>query len=284
MDMTTYVFPGQGSQAKGMGKDLFAEFPDMVKIADQVLGYSIEQLCLEDPAANLNNTDYTQPALYVVNALSYQKKLKESGTKPNYVAGHSLGEYNALLAAEVFDFETGLKLVQKRGALMRQATGGGMAAVIGLTGEAVQKILSDNGKSNINIANYNSNKQVVISGPKEEIDNAESLFKDAGAMLYMPLKVSGAFHSPYMSPAQQEFVEFIKNYSFLPPSIPVIANVDAQPYQASNVTTKLGDQINHPVQWTQSIKYLLNQGESSFEEVGPGKVLTGLITRIQKGD
>src|ERR1700722_298171 len=133
--MTTYMFPGQGSQVRGMGSTLFTEFQDYVQKADHILGYSIEKLCLEDPDNLLNKTEYTQPALFTVSALSYIKKLKETNTAPQYVIGHSLGEYNALFAAEVFDFETGLKLVQKRGALMSKASGGGMAAIVGLTGE-----------------------------------------------------------------------------------------------------------------------------------------------------
>jgi trans-AT polyketide synthase, acyltransferase and oxidoreductase domains len=281
--MTTYVFPGQGSQAKGMGAEFFTEFPDYVLKADRVLGYSIQKLCLEDPDQLLNRTDYTQPALYVVSVLSYLKKLKDGGKTPDYVAGHSLGEYNALFAAEAFDFETGLKLVIKRGALMNQATGGGMAAVVGLTSDDVQAVLKKNNLTNIVIANYNSAKQVIISGQKNEVNAAEPLFINAGAMLFMPLKVSGAFHSPYMEKAQQEFAIFIRDFNFSPLKIPVMANVNAKPYRDNEIQSNLVKQITHSVQWTQSIDYLITQGETKFEEIGPGKVLSGLITRIQKG-
>jgi trans-AT polyketide synthase, acyltransferase and oxidoreductase domains len=154
--MTTYIFPGQGSQVKGMGADLFSAYPSHIQQADNILGYSIARLCLEDPDNQLNNTNYTQPALYIVNALSYLKKIQEDQTTPNYVAGHSLGEYSALFAAGVFDFETGLKLVQKRGELMHQATGGGMAAVIGLQNDAVDNVIKQNALSTISIANVNS--------------------------------------------------------------------------------------------------------------------------------
>lgn len=282
--MTTYVFPGQGSQTKGMGGSaLFAEFNDLVKKADDILGYSIATLCLEDPNSKLNDTAYTQPALYTVNALSYLKKIKENNIKPTFVAGHSLGEYNALFAAEVFDFETGLKLVQKRGALMSQATGGGMAAVVGLKADVIDKIIKEQGLNHICIANFNSYTQSVISGPKEDIVRCESLFINAGAMLFLPLKVSGAFHSPSMTDAQKDFQQFLSQFSFAKPIIPVIANVNAKPYPSQGIEHLLAEQITHSVLWQQSISYLLGEGESQFEEVGPGKVLTGLIGRIQKG-
>lgn len=281
--MTTYVFPGQGSQIRGMGSSLFSEFPDIVQKANDILGYYIETLCLEDPKEQLNQTEYTQPALYVVNALSYLKKIKETGKKPNFVAGHSLGEYNALFAADVFDFGTGLKLVQKRGQLMSQAKNGGMAAIVGLKSEDVQAILQKNNLATITIANYNSNTQVVISGPKDDVTKAQHLFETGGAMLVMPLKVSGAFHSPYMKGAQQEFTTFLQGFTFAQPAIPIIANVTAKPYDANEIHFLLANQITHPVKWTQSIEYLLGQGETTFEEIGPGKVLAGLIRRIQQG-
>lgn len=280
--MTTYVFPGQGSQSRGMGAQLFEEFPEYVQKANNILGYAIDKLCLEDAENKLNITSYTQPALYVVNALSYLKKLKESQLKPNYVAGHSLGEYNALFAANVFDFETGLKLVQKRGELMSQVTDGGMAAVIGLKSEDVKALIEKNNLTSINIANYNSFTQVVISGSKTVILESESIFSANGATLFMPLKVSGAFHSPYMSNAQQEFANYIRHFTFKAPAIPVIANVTAKPYQENEIASLLTQQITSPVLWTQSIQYLMAQGETIFEEIGQGKVLTGLISRIQR--
>lgn len=281
--MTTYLFPGQGSQSKGMGGSLFSEFPDLVKKADQILGYSIESLCLNDPYDQLNKTEYTQPALYVVNALTYLKKINDSGKKPDYVAGHSLGEYNALFAAEVFDFEMGLRLVQKRGELMSHAKGGKMAASVGLSPTQVQDILQKNVLSNISIANYNSNTQVVISGPHDEILNAQTLFEKAGAMLFLPLKVSGAFHSNYMTTAQHHFTDWLGGFTFNAPKISVIANVTAEPYAPNDISSYLSRQITHSVLWSQTIEYLLKQGETSFEEIGPGTVLMGLVRRIQKG-
>jgi malonyl CoA-acyl carrier protein transacylase len=281
--MTTYLFPGQGSQTRGMGEKLFYEFSDYLQKANNILGFHLDTLCLQDPDNKLNKTEYTQPALYVVNALTYLKRIKDEGKKPNYVAGHSLGEYNALFASEVFDFETGLKLVQKRGSLMGQAEGGGMAAIVGLKENDVKSILEKNKITDVYIANYNSHTQIVISGSKEKVNATEMIFLNAGAIIFMPLKVSGAFHSPYMKDAQNEFTQFLKKFSFSPPKIPVIANVNAKPYQASEVDANLIKQIVSPVRWTQTIDYLLSQGETNFVEIGPGKVLAGLVTRIQKG-
>lgn len=280
--MTTFVFPGQGSQVKGMGASLFEEFSGLTQKADHILGYSISKLCIEDTNNELGKTNFTQPALYTVSAMSYLKKLAEIGKPPESVAGHSLGEYNALFAAGVFDFETGLKLVQKRGALMSAATHGGMAAVVGLKSDDVRTILQQNTPGNIVIANYNSFTQIVISGDKEAILAAEPIFMNAGAMLYLPLNVSGAFHSPLMQNAQNEFAEFIKGFQFRAPQIKIIANIDAKPYETDKIAANLVQQITHPVLWTQTIEYLLKQGATEFVEVGPGKVLTGLITRIQR--
>lgn len=276
--MTTYVFPGQGSQRRGMGETLFSEFPDIVKLSDKILGYSIVDLCLSDPDGQLSQTQYTQPAIYIVNALQYMKKVTDNG-KPDYVAGHSLGEYNALLVANVFNFESGLRLVQKRGELMAQANGGGMAAIIGIEAVEVERILNQFGLRNVSIANYNSYTQIVISGPKEEVHSTKSLFGSA----FIPLNVSGAFHSSYMRVAEQQFASFLNEYEFNAPSIQVIANINAAPYQADKVKSYLAQQITHPVQWTRTIEYLLEKGELDFHEVGTGAVLTGLINQIRRG-
>jgi len=281
--MTTYLFPGQGSQTRGMGSSLFSEFPDLVEKADRILDYSIATLCLQDPHNQLNLTEFTQPALYTVNALFYLEHLKDTKRKPDYVMGHSLGEYSALFAAGVFDFETGLALVKKRGELMSKSAKGAMAAVIGLTGEEVSAVLKEHHLSDVTIANFNSYSQIVISGSKEQIYASESLFKNAGAQLFVPLKVSGAFHSHYMDKAQSQFSEFLCEFTFNLPTLAIIANVNAKPYHPKEVAANLSSQINHSVQWTQSVGYLLQQGETNFIEVGPGKVLTGLISRIQAG-
>lgn len=279
--MKTYVFPGQGSQKKGMGADLFEEFKDIVAEADRILGYSIKDLCLTDANDNLNQTQYTQPALYTVNALSYLKKIKETAVKPDFVAGHSLGEYNALFAAGAFDFATGLKLVQKRGQLMSRATGGGMAAVIGLKEEQIAEALKRNNLQSIEMANYNSLTQIVLSGPKQDIEAAKPVFEGKeGAQMYVVLKTSGAFHSRYMEDAKQEFEVFLNDFQFSEIKIPVISNVHARPYKQSDIKANLVQQITHPVKWTESIRYLMGRGEMEYEEIGVGNVLTKLIKRI----
>lgn len=274
------VFPGQGSQKLGMGSDLFERFPAQMEEADAILGYSIRQLCLEDPNQALNRTEFTQPALYVVNALAFRAE-SENSAPPDRVAGHSLGEYNALLAAGVFDFATGLKLVQERGRLMSGASGGGMAAVVGLERTRVEEILRSPGLDAIDLANVNSPSQIVISGPRDRIEEARGAFEAAGAR-YLPLNVSGAFHSRYMSEAAAAFGQFLEPFSFQAPRIPVIANWTAQPYQADEIRTNLARQINHSVLWVDTIEALLREPDPDFKEIGPGNVLTGLINRIRK--
>lgn len=281
--MITYVFPGQGSQSKGMGGTLFDEFKDLTAEADEVLGYSIKELCLEDTESKLGQTQYTQPALYIVNALGYLKKIKETGTRPDYVAGHSLGEYNALFAAGAFDFATGLKLVQKRGELMSHAAGGGMGAVIGLNEEQITGVLQKNNMLAIDIANYNSPTQIVIAGLKKDIEDIKPVFEGIKEVqMFVLLKTSGAFHSRYMQEAGKEFAVFLQGFSFSDLQIPVISNVHARPYQQSAVRQNLIGQITQPVKWTESIRYLMGLGEMEFEEIGPGNVLTGLIRRIKR--
>ncbi len=277
--MLTYLFPGQGSQFKGMGENLFSEFPDLIQLADDILGYSISTLCLHDPHEQLNQTQFTQPALYTVNALSYLKKMKDAPLQPDFCLGHSLGEYDALFAAGVFDFATGLRLVQKRGELMSKEKDGAMAAVIGMTIEEVENFLQENNSSSIAIANHNSNLQTVISGLKHDIDAIVLKCQKMTTIRVIPLKVSGAFHSHYMKPAQEKFIEFLHPFEFSTPSIPVLANVNAQSYHPANIKKNLTDQISTTVRWITSIQKLNNKA-MSFEEVGPGKVLSGLVNNI----
>ncbi|WP_090739065.1 ACP S-malonyltransferase [Paenibacillus sp. Mc5Re-14] len=280
-NMITYMFPGQGSQHKGMGGELFNEFREWTERADAILGYSIKALCLQDERQQLGHTQYTQPALYVVNALSYMKKRKEAGIVPDYVAGHSLGEYSALFAAGAFDFETGLKLVNKRGELMSKATGGGMAAIIGFTAEQVQDVLNRH-FPNLSIANYNSPKQIVIAGMKADIEAAQPVFEAAGAHLYIPLNVSGAFHSKHMAEAEREFAAYLDLFTFSELNIPVISNVHARPYLQKDIKRNLMMQITRYVNWTDSIRYLMGRGDMRFEEIGPGNVLSKLAANISR--
>lgn len=285
--MNAYVFPGQGSQKRGMGQGLFDEVREYAAVereVDALLGYSMRRLCLEDPDNLLKETQYTQPSLYVVNALHYYKAVA-TGATPEFVAGHSLGEYNALLAAGVFDFMTGLRLVRKRGELMAQARNGGMAAVIGMAAESVAKVIADNGLSSIDVANFNTPTQTVISGPLEDVKRAGAFFEQAGAQMYIPLQVSAAFHSRYMVDAANAFADFLAPMSFATPRIPVIANVDARPYPVENasdaVKSHLIHQITSSVQWAQTVQYLLDRGVTQFSEMGPGNVLTRMIQQIQ---
>jgi trans-AT polyketide synthase/acyltransferase/oxidoreductase domain-containing protein len=277
------VFPGQGAQAKGMGRDLFAAYREQTAAADAVLGYSIETLCLKDPEDQLNQTQYTQPALYVVNALGYRKMQDERNIDADVAAfaGHSLGEYNALLAAGVFDFETGLRLVVERGRLMAKASGGGMAAVVGMQADALRSALDDAGLQSIDLANFNSPSQVVISGPAADVEIAHDALRKHKAIV-VPLKVSAAFHSRYMDDARGEFRRFLSDVTFASPRVPVIANATAAAYAPDAIADTLARQIASPVRWDDSIAALLNEdAQTQFVEVG-STMLTRLIGEIRK--
>lgn len=281
--LKAYVFPGQGSQQVGMGEEVFDAFPDLTKKADEILGYSIRELCLKGPDGVLNNTRYTQPALFTVCALSYLKKLEDGEEKPDFVAGHSLGEYSALFAAGVLDFETGLSLVKKRGELMSLEEGGGMAAVVGLDRDTVAGVLKDNDLGSIDIANLNTPTQIVISGKKDDISAAEPYFTGTeGCMMYKALNVSGAFHSRYMERARIEFTKELKNCSFGKMDIPVISNVTALPYKEGSAAKLLSKQLTSSVHWTDSVRFLMSKGVDSFEEIGPGHVVSGMIKKITR--
>lgn len=277
------VFPGQGSQAKGMGSELFDRYPDVVAEADRILGYSIRELCVDDPRGELGQTQFTQPALFIVNALMYRARMDAGGATPDFVAGHSLGEYNALLAAGCFDFATGVTLVKERGALMGRVSGGGMSAVIGVEPATIQQVLHDSEEGRrLDVANFNSFEQTVIAGPKEDLAAVKPLLEAAGARMVVPLNVSAPFHSRYMRDAQREFGTFLQDFEFSAPSIPVISNVRARPYDGDMVRATLSEQIGNSVRWLDSMLYLMEQPEPAFEEVGPGQVLTKLLKQIQK--
>lgn len=284
--MRIFMFPGQGSQKRGMGEGLFDEIPEFRQVeqeVDAILGYSLRKMCLENPDENLKNTAYTQPCLYMVNALHYYKALA-SGDYADALLGHSLGEYNALLAAGVLDLLTGLKLVKKRGELMARATGGAMSAVIGLEAEKIQAVLRDGGLQGVDIANFNSPVQTVISGPSEDVRKATPLLEAAGARMVVALAVSAAFHSRYMIDAANEFGDYMAQFSLRSPRLPVIANVTAVPYPADSdaaIKSLLVKQISHPVQWAASVKFLRKRGAADFVELGPGNVLARLVDQIQ---
>jgi len=276
-----YMFPGQGSQAKGMGEGLFERFPELVQQADAVLGYSLRDLCLTDAQEQLGQTQFTQPALYAVNALSYLAKVAESGRQPDYAIGHSLGEYDALFAAGAFDFVTGLRLVQRRGAIMSKAQGGGMAAVLGMEAAAIAAALASSGCSQVDIANFNAPTQTVISGPKPAVEAAAKVLEQAGAKRVVLLSVSGAFHSRQMNAAAREFAQFVQSVTFQPLQRPVIANLTAREYEPGKVAEMLVQQIDHAVRWVETIQSLKAKPEAQFEEVGPGKVLSGLLRQMR---
>ncbi|MBN8216971.1 MAG: ACP S-malonyltransferase [Spirochaetes bacterium] len=275
-----YLFPGQGSQKKGMGAGLFEAFPDELAQARAALGYDLAELCLNDPQGQLDQTAFTQPALYAVSALTLMKKLRE-GEAPHAVAGHSLGEYDALFAAGVFDFVTGLRLVQKRGEIMAKQSGGGMAAIVGLEDAKILQVIQDHGYQ-IDVANYNSDGQTVVSGLKADVEKSQADFEAAGARMVIPLKVSGAFHSRFMKPAADEFAAFLESIPFQAPKIPVYSNVTAQPHQVTDLKANMARQIHSSVRWVELVQNLMALPEAQFEEVGPGTVLTGLLKRIKK--
>ncbi|MCU7933276.1 MAG: ACP S-malonyltransferase [Candidatus Thiodiazotropha sp. (ex Dulcina madagascariensis)] len=282
--MKTILFPGQGAQFKGMGKALFPLYPQLTELASNILGYSIEELCLEDPHNQLRLTQYTQPSLFVVNALGYYRMRDEEGLDANvdFFVGHSLGEYNALLAAGIFDFETGVKLVQKRGALMGAAGGGGMAAVLGVKVDEVRKILMEHQLDVIDLANFNTPTQLVIAGPAKAIEEAERVFSSKDIRCVV-LNVSAPFHSRYMIEAQREFSAFLNEFEFnvsKDETIPVIANSTARPYIADRVAETLSRQIASSVLWTETIRYLMGQGEMEYVEIGSG-ILSKMVDEIE---
>lgn len=277
-----YVFPGQGSQRLGMGADIFDRYPEMEAEADAILDYSIRKLCLEDPDRKLGQTQFTQVALFMVNALTYRSEVAKTGNGGDILAGHSLGEYNALHAAGVFDFATGLKLVKKRGEIMSRVKGGGMAAVIGLSADEVADVLERNDLTGLDIANENSPVQTVVSGREEDVSAAAKTFNEVAGCTYIPLRVSGAFHSRYMEHARNEFEGFLRQFDFAAPNRAVLSNVDARPHEAHCIHDMLSRQITHPVKWAESVQVMLGAGIDEFREVGPGDVLTRLIRVIRQ--
>jgi malonyl CoA-acyl carrier protein transacylase len=274
-----WVFPGQGAQRAGMGDELFAAYPDMVTQADEALGWPVAEVC-RSADGRLDQTQYTQPALFVVNALSYWHKLQAASSPPDYLAGHSLGEFNALHAAGAFDFATGLRLVAYRGEIMARCGDGGMAAVMGLGEDEVRGVLAETGPD-VQVANKNSLTQLVVSGPRGKVEATREPFLCAGAADFVMLHVSGAFHSGYMASAAGQLADFLDDLPLRPPRIPVISNVTARPY-GSAVRAFLVAQLTSCVRWHEGIGYLLDRGVDRIEQVGPGKSLTRLTAAIRR--
>lgn len=286
--MLVFMFPGQGSQRKGMGRELFDDVPQYRAVESQVntlLGYSLRELCCDDAGGQLNQTQFTQPAIYVVNALHYYKAIA-GGAPPQFLVGHSLGEYNALLAAGAFDLLTGLRLVKKRGELMSQAKGGSMVAVIGLAPRTIQSVLHDHALAAIDVANFNSPTQTVLSGPESDLKRCVPHLEQAGARTCAWLPVSASFHSRYMVPAARAFDEYLRGFTFQSLTRTVVANATGRPYPqddpSATIRTFLVKQICEPVRWVQSIEYLARVGAREFREIGTGAVLTQLHHQQQQ--
>jgi malonyl CoA-acyl carrier protein transacylase len=276
--MTAWVFPGQGSQRPGMGSELFARYAERTEAASDVLGWSVRDVCLAGDG-RLDQTEFTQPALFVVNALSYADKLAASAGRPGYLAGHSLGELNALHAAGSMDFFTGLRVAARRGELMASCQGGAMAVVLGLTEPDVRASLAG-ARVDLEVAGLNAPAQVALSGSHAEVARAREIFLAAGADDYVPLRVSGAFHSRQMAPAAERFAAWLAEWPLRPPRIPVISNVTARPYDEPPAGL-LVRQLTSCVRWTASIEYLIAAGAGDIEQIGPGRGIGKLIRAIR---
>ena len=279
------VFPGQGAQKPGMGKDLYENSVAAKKVfetATRVLGYDVADLCFNGTEEDLMKTINSQPCILTVSIAALEALKEKTNIEVSCTAGHSLGEYAAMYAAGIVDLETVLKLIQQRANLMNEAaekTSGSMAAVLGLDNETVINLTKE--MNNVYVANFNSPGQVVITGAKEEINANLDKFKEAGAKRVLPLAVSGAFHSPLMQSAGDAFVDFVENFDFKDTSIPVYTNVDAEATtKGEEVKNKLPKQICSSVRWTQTIENIQQKGITNFIEIGPGKVLAGLNKKI----
>ncbi len=279
MSKTAWIFPGQGSQAVNMGADLFQleSLQPQLAQANDILGWSVADIC-QDPDDKVSQTLYTQPCLYVVEAL-LAEQLMQQGQTPDFVAGHSLGEYVALFAAGVFDFATGLQLVKRRAELMSTATDGAMAAVIGFQREELDAVIADT--AGVVLANDNNPMQVVISGTVEGVDAVLAQVKSKRAV---KLNVSGAFHSPLMADAAAQFQSILENAEFQSARIPVLSNVDPTPEtDGAQLKQRLTQQMTGSVRWREISLQLADAGVERVVEVGPGNVLTGLVKRTCSG-
>ena len=287
--MTGWLFPGQGSQYVGMGLDLkenSEKAKEYFDISNEIMNCDIQSIIFNGPEELLKKTEYTQPAIYIVSVITGYL-LIDKGLKPTALAGHSLGEYSALAIGGAFDFTTGLKLVKSRSENMANAgmeKSGTMAALVGLDDETVINLCkSYEGNGVVVPANFNSPGQVVISGSIDAVEWVIKSSKDAGARMAVELNVSGAFHSPLMSPARENLAEMINSLEISDTVYPVFTNVDAKPVtKASDIKDSLIRQLENPVLWAKSILEMKNKGINHFIEVGPGKVLQGLNKRIDR--
>lgn len=290
-----FVFPGQGSQFVGMGQDLYESSPAaraVIDTADRVLGFPLSKLCFEGPADDLTNTYNQQPATFTISLAclaALREKLAAAGMTlvPDFVAGHSLGEYSALVAAEVLSLEDGIRLVRERGRLMRDADilfPGGMAAVLGLEDDEVRQVVAEaSSKGVVQTANFNCPGQVVITGAEDALQEAMNIAKAHGAKRVVRLPISIAAHSPLMRSAQADLTKAIAATTMSDAKMPVVANVNAKGIaKVEDIRAELAEQLCSSVLWTQSVQYMVENGLGSCFEIGPGSALTGMVKRVGK--
>ena len=285
MSKTAFIFPGQGAQAAGMGKDFYEAYPKAAEIYDMasdLLKLDMKALCFEEND-KLDLTEYTQAAL-VTTCLAMEKVLEEAGVKPDITAGLSLGEYCAIHAAGGMSAADAIRTVRERGILMQDtvpAGEGGMAAVLGMEAAAIEEGLR--GIEGVWIANYNCPGQIVITGRKAAVEKASQVLKEKGARRVLPLNVSGPFHSPMLEPAGEKLLETLNQVEFTPLQIPYVTNVTAEPVTDIRLTKELlKQQVSSSVRWQQSMEYMLANGVDTFVEIGPGKTLTGFLRKIDR--
>lgn len=280
-----FLFPGQGAQSVGMGKDLYENFAaakSVYETADSTLGKSVSTICFEGPEEDLKQTVNTQPSIVTTSIAALEALKSELNITPDFVAGHSLGEYCAMYTAGVMSLETTLKAIQKRADLMGATKGGSMAAVLNATDEQLKAGLEEGSKVGyVDVANYNSPVQVVITGDSDAVKATSDYLLANGVRRVVPLAVSGAFHSKYMENAGKEFANFVSELALNDAKMPVITNVDAtETLKADDFKSKMPKQISSSVHWTQTIQKMVEEGVDTFVEIGPGKVLAGLNKKI----
>ena len=280
-----FIFPGQGAQSVGMGKDLYENFEAAKKVfdtANEILGKDIKTLCFEGPEEDLKQTVNTQPCIVTMSIAALEAFKTQLNITPNFTAGHSLGEYCAMYASGVMDLETTLKAIQKRADLMGATKGGAMAAILNAPAGSIEEALKEaSSVGYVDVANYNSPAQIVITGDEAAVAKVGELATAAGAKRVVPLAVSGAFHSKYMEKAGHQFAEFVSDLDLDNTAIPVVTNVDAsETIAAADFKDKMPRQIYSSVHWTQTIENMISNGVDTFVEIGPGKVLAGLNKKI----
>jgi [acyl-carrier-protein] S-malonyltransferase len=290
MRKIAFIFPGQGSQTVGMGQELAERYEQARNIfqqADEKLGFSLSSIIFEGPQDTLTLTFNAQPAL-LTTSIAILETFKEANIKPDFTAGHSLGEYTALVAAGAMSFEDAVFAVRKRGEFMEQAVPAGkgtMAAVMGMEADQLKGIVEQISSSGtpVQLANLNCPGQIVISGTKEGVERASEQAKTAGAKRVIPLVVSGPFHSSLMKPAAEQLAEVLNTIEINDANVPVIANVTARPMiHRDDIKQKLIEQLYSPVLWQESVEYMIEQGVDTFVEIGPGKVLSGLVKKVNR--